>query len=168
MTTGMSIAGRMSVFIRLAESTPKMPIRAQSTAMVYGRLRARRTIHMSFCFRGPGSRARWQSDNAKTARRKGREPGETSARTSAYGPRSAGRKLVPPAPSKLDGTADSAFPGPPHHQRRGRGVLRGDPYGFVDRDLLPGRSAHPDAGEQLAELHRAGRREAAQLVGSRR
>src|SRR3954467_8833175 len=42
----MSMAGRMSVFIRLAERTPKTPIRAQRTAIVYGRRSARRTIHM--------------------------------------------------------------------------------------------------------------------------
>src|SRR5882672_7441747 len=42
----MSIAGRMSVFIRLVERTPKMAISVQRTAMVYGRRRARRTIHM--------------------------------------------------------------------------------------------------------------------------
>src|SRR5260221_10789848 len=46
MTTGMSMAGRMSVFIRLVESSPKMAMSEQSTAIVYGRLRARRTIHM--------------------------------------------------------------------------------------------------------------------------
>src|SRR5258708_5694105 len=46
MTTGMSMAGRMSVFIRLVESSPKMAISEQSTAIVYGRRRARRTIHM--------------------------------------------------------------------------------------------------------------------------
>src|SRR5947209_8842866 len=43
----MSMAGRMSVFIRLAERTPKTPIRAQRTAIVYGRRSARRTIHMA-------------------------------------------------------------------------------------------------------------------------
>src|SRR5256885_10097184 len=42
----MSMAGRMSVFIRLVESNPKMAISEQSTAMVYGRRRARRTIHI--------------------------------------------------------------------------------------------------------------------------
>ena len=41
------MVGRMSVFIRLTESTPKMAINAQSTAMVYGRRSARRTIHMT-------------------------------------------------------------------------------------------------------------------------
>src|SRR5712692_2552696 len=46
ITTGMSMAGRMSVFIRLVESSPKMAISEQRTAMVYGRRRARRTIHM--------------------------------------------------------------------------------------------------------------------------
>jgi hypothetical protein len=30
----MSIAGKMSTFIRVAESTPKMRINAESTAMV--------------------------------------------------------------------------------------------------------------------------------------
>ena len=38
----------------------------------------------------------------------------------------------------------------------------------VHRDLFPGRSAHPGPREQLAELHRPGRRKAAQLVGPRR
>src|SRR5512142_1706912 len=42
----MSMAGRMSVFILLAESTPKMAISEQRTAIVYGRRSARRTIHM--------------------------------------------------------------------------------------------------------------------------
>src|ERR1700724_4129673 len=42
----MSIVGRMSVLMRLAERTPKMAISEQRTAMVYGRRRARRTIHM--------------------------------------------------------------------------------------------------------------------------
>src|SRR5712664_4563763 len=42
----MSIAGRMSVFMRLVERMPKMAISVQRTAMVYGRRRARRTIHM--------------------------------------------------------------------------------------------------------------------------
>src|SRR5438105_14542679 len=46
ITTGMSMAGRMSVFIRPVESTPKMAISEQRTATVYGRRRARRTIHM--------------------------------------------------------------------------------------------------------------------------
>src|ERR1700704_2203053 len=42
----MSIAGRMSVLIRLTERTPKLAISVQRTAMVYGCRRARRTIHM--------------------------------------------------------------------------------------------------------------------------
>src|SRR5262249_6332869 len=46
MTTGISIAGRMSVFIRLVDSKPKIAMSEQSTAMVYGRLKASRTIHM--------------------------------------------------------------------------------------------------------------------------
>src|ERR1700694_1215672 len=46
MTTGMSIEGRMSLFIRVADSQPKMRMRALRTAIVYGRRRASRTIHM--------------------------------------------------------------------------------------------------------------------------
>src|SRR5437016_8227998 len=42
----MSIAGRMSVFILLVLSTPKMAISEQRTAMVYGRRSASRTIHI--------------------------------------------------------------------------------------------------------------------------
>src|SRR5437762_9962496 len=42
----MSIVGRMSVLMRLTERTPKIAISAQRTAIVYGRRRARRTIHM--------------------------------------------------------------------------------------------------------------------------
>src|SRR5205814_2010536 len=42
----MSIVGRMSVLMRLTERTPKIAISVQRTAMVYGRRRARRTIHM--------------------------------------------------------------------------------------------------------------------------
>src|SRR4051812_42517857 len=57
MTTGMSMAGRMSVFIRLVESSPKMAISEQSTAMVYGRRRARRTIHMLGWLRTQGCAA---------------------------------------------------------------------------------------------------------------
>jgi hypothetical protein len=40
------MAGRMSVFILLTLSTPKMKTSEQATAMVYGRRSARRTIHM--------------------------------------------------------------------------------------------------------------------------
>src|SRR5437868_1643520 len=55
MTTGMSIAGRMSVFIRLVESTPKMAMSEQRTAMVYGRRSASRTIHI-------GARGSWSAE----------------------------------------------------------------------------------------------------------
>src|SRR5256885_16037316 len=82
MTTGMSMAGRMSVFILLVESSPKMAISEQSTAMVYGRRRARRTIHMRDRLRlqdavafdaAPAVRMQEESAPERQMRRSGRE-----------------------------------------------------------------------------------------------
>src|SRR6266403_2727931 len=47
LTTGMSIFGKMSVGVRTIASAPRMKIRIANTAMVYGRLSASLTIHIS-------------------------------------------------------------------------------------------------------------------------
>src|SRR5258708_24177155 len=47
LTTGMSIFGKMSVGVRTIASPPRMKIRIANTAMVYGRLSASLTIHIS-------------------------------------------------------------------------------------------------------------------------
>src|SRR5882757_6655495 len=48
LTTGMSIFGKMSVGVRTIASAPRMKIRIANTAMVYGRLSASLTIHISY------------------------------------------------------------------------------------------------------------------------
>ena len=46
LTTGMLIVGKMSVAIRVIVTIPSSTIRMATTVNVYGRLRAKRTIHM--------------------------------------------------------------------------------------------------------------------------
>src|SRR4029077_17819818 len=48
LTTGMSILGKMSVGVRTIASAPRMKIRIANTAIVYGRLSASLTIHISY------------------------------------------------------------------------------------------------------------------------
>src|ERR1700737_4454127 len=55
----MSMAGRMSLFIRLAESQPPIMTSRQRIAMVYGRRSARRTIHIKVCHPMPEGRRRF-------------------------------------------------------------------------------------------------------------
>ena len=47
LTTGMSMFGKMSVGVRRMLATPSITIRTAITMNVYGRRRARRTIHMA-------------------------------------------------------------------------------------------------------------------------
>src|SRR6516165_9373711 len=47
LTTGMLILGNTSVGVRRIETAPKIRIKIASTTKVYGRRRARRTIHMT-------------------------------------------------------------------------------------------------------------------------
>src|SRR5712671_5631537 len=86
----MSMAGRMAVFIRLVESSPKMAIREQSTAMVYGRRRARRTIHMLGRLRAQDAAAFRCRSGGRDATRKGRRayrgvPAANTHRAAEYG-----------------------------------------------------------------------------------
>src|SRR5258705_12841844 len=56
LTTGMSIFGKMSVGVRTIASAPRIKIRIANTAMVYGRLSASLTIHISYIsFFPPGA-----------------------------------------------------------------------------------------------------------------
>src|SRR5260370_18575351 len=48
LTTGMSIFGKMSVGVRTMASATRMKIRIANTAIVYGRLSASLTIHISY------------------------------------------------------------------------------------------------------------------------
>src|SRR5437764_8816125 len=47
LTTGMSMAGKMSTGMVTIEATPRTAMSSASTTNVYGRRRARRTIHMA-------------------------------------------------------------------------------------------------------------------------
>jgi len=49
LTTGMSIFGKMSVAMRVIVTIPMSTIRMAATVKVYGRLRAKRTIHTAVC-----------------------------------------------------------------------------------------------------------------------
>src|SRR5262249_40839166 len=57
-TTGMLMSGKISVGVRAIVSAPRMPMRSASTVKVYGRRRARRTIHMLARALQPAIRAR--------------------------------------------------------------------------------------------------------------
>ena len=46
VTTGMLIAGKMSMGMEVIDTTPRTAINSASTTKVYGRRRARRTIHI--------------------------------------------------------------------------------------------------------------------------
>src|SRR6185295_289960 len=54
--TGMLIAGKMSMGVRAMVSTPPMAMSIAITMNVYGRRRARRTIHMTSPLRAPPQR----------------------------------------------------------------------------------------------------------------
>lgn len=56
LTTGISMFGKMSVGVRRIASGPAIRMRIASTAKVYGRRRASRTIHMTNVFEREGVR----------------------------------------------------------------------------------------------------------------
>src|SRR5882724_3130284 len=58
LTTGMLILGKMSVGVRTIASAPRMKIRIANTAMVYGRLSASLTIHISYVSVPPSGASR--------------------------------------------------------------------------------------------------------------
>src|SRR6267378_3778581 len=148
MTTGMSMAGRMSVFIRLVESSPKMPISEQSTAMVYGRRRARRTIHMLGRLRAQDAAAFRCRSGGRDATRKGQRayrgvPAANNHRTAEYGGHWA---LLP------GGAAPGADPGGSHpallplpEPQRGRP----DQAGGLEARVRPGLAGGPDRPVRL-------------------
>src|SRR5882724_12418637 len=48
LTTGISMLGKMSVGVRTIANAPRIKIRIANTAIVYGRLSASLTIHISY------------------------------------------------------------------------------------------------------------------------
>src|SRR5690242_8218378 len=91
----MSIAGKMSTTIRVSDSTPITRMSKHITATVYGRRRARRTIHIGADYRGPKSSRRPSQVNrdreagAPGAHRRGTGSGGTSDKKSARNARNA-------------------------------------------------------------------------------
>src|SRR5437016_4207652 len=146
----MSIAGRMSVFIRLAQSAPKMAMSEQRTAMVYGRRRASLTIHMECCLRCLGNGTGCAPDTRGWGGRKGpiafgpsATPETLQCRCACA--RSDVHEPLPPAPAEL-----------PRRVRRldGRGALLAGAVragaGHVQPGLGPLHIGGDHAGELLA------------------
>src|SRR5215475_8687582 len=71
----MSIAGKMSTTIRVSDSTPITRMSTHITATVYGRRRARRTIHIGADYRGPkSSPLPWEVNRDHAGRHRGAPP----------------------------------------------------------------------------------------------
>src|SRR5258706_9063960 len=123
----MLMLGKMSVGVRRITSGPERRMRSATTAKVYGRRRASRTIHIACRVLRPPAPRRGFRLSAKTALFPPEFPGP-ARRAARKRDRGTGRKSVPLR--NMSG-AEESIPGPGTRRKKTAGVSPGPRHRYV-------------------------------------